>query len=235
MFEPRRLCVTYSIDTPDGRSIVFPIRLDEHGLLEDAPTEGPEWTQLGGSRCSGCTARCAACSAALAMAPVVEALRGIDSLQTVRTRVAMPHYTAEVECSVARVASSIMGLMMAASACSAMAPFRAMAIYHQPFASLEETVIRAAGFLLLGRWAQGSLGAEDPFAPLIDAWQQLEDINLRIGQSLQAHCNEDAALNGLANLDMFAKAGVFGLESALAALKPALQAWEMGLPAPAPA
>lgn len=69
-----------------------------------------------------------------------------------------------------------------------------MAVYHQPFAILEDAVIRAAGFMLLGC-------------------------------SLQAYCAKDGVRNGLANLDMFAKAGMFGLDSALAALKPALLAW----------
>ena len=232
MFEPRKLIVTYSVDLPDGRTVETVVRLDEHGLLENAPTEGPEWTRLGGQRCAGCTARCNACRAALAISPVVEAFSGIDSLQEVRARVTMRNYTATVTCPVARVVSSIMGLTMAASGCTTMAPFRAMAIYHQPFSTLEDTVIRAAGFMLLGRWANGTLDAAEPFAPLLEAWQRLEEINLRIGRALQAHCETDAALNGLANLDMFAKAGAFGLESALAALKPALLAWNLvGMPA----
>lgn len=122
------------------------------------------------------------------------------------------------------------GGIMAGSGCPKLAPFRAMAIYHQPFSTLEDTVIRAAGFLLLGRWAHATLADEDPFAPLIDAWEQLEEVNLRIAHCLQDYCATDAALNGLVNLDMFAKAGGFSLESALASLKPALLAWDLGLP-----
>lgn len=70
--------------------------------------------------------------------------------------------------------------------------------------------------------------AENPFAPLIAAWEQLEEVNMRIARNLQACCAKDGVRNGFANLDLFAKAGAFGLESALAALRPALLAWDLG-------
>lgn len=231
MFEPRKLRVSYSVERPDADAIEFVIRLDEHGMLEDLPGEGPAWTRMEGQRCTDCTARGDACRAATAIAPVVDAFIGIDSLQQVRARATLPSYTAEMNGPVSKVVSSIMGLTMAASGCPKLAPFRAMAMYHQPFSTLEDTVIRAAGFMLLGRWAHATLTDQDPFAPLIEAWEQLEEVNMRIGRCLQDYCATDAALNGLVNLDMFAKAGVFGLESALAALRPTLLAWDLGLPA----
>lgn len=232
MFNPRKLRVTYSVEKPSGEVVEFAIRLDEHGLLEDLAGDGPAWTHMNAERCPNCVIERAACRAALAIVPVVEAFIDIDSLQQVRARARMPNHTAEIEAPISHVASSIMGLSMAASGCPKFAPFRGMAIFHQPFATLEETVIRAAGFMLLGRWAHGTLAVEDPFAPLIDAWQQLEEVNMRISRSLRDHCAADAALNGLVNLDMFAKAGGFGLKSALAALRPALLAWDLGLPPP---
>lgn len=234
MFEPRKLQVTYRIKQPDGETVEFDIRLDEHGLLEGMTDTGPDWTCLEGERCGDCTARHKNCRAAVAIAPVVDAFKAMDSLQQVKVCVTMGDATTEVNCSVAKVATSIMGLCMAASGCSKIAPFRAMALYHQPFSTLEETVIRAAGFMLLGRWAHGTLAAEDPFGPLIDAWERLEEVNARIGRSLQDYCHTDSALNGLVNLDIFAKAGPFGLTNALEALKPALLAWDLDLVSTAP-
>jgi hypothetical protein len=225
MFEPRKLRVIYSVRKPDGTEVDFDNRLDERGLLEVLPDCGPDWTRLNGKRCTGCTGRHQSCQAALAIAPVVAAFKTMDSLEWVDVRVIMDNYTAEVVCDVSKVVSCIMGLRMAASGCPKIAPFRAMALYHQPFSSLEETVIRAAGFTLLGRWAHGTLGTNDPFSPLIDAWERLEEVNLRIAQAMRDHGSTDAALNGLVNLDMFAKAGGFGLRRALDALRPALLAW----------
>ena len=229
MFEPRKLRVTYSVETPDGKTIDFPIGLDEHGLLEGVPAATPDWTRMEGQRCPDCAALGDACRAAVAIAPMVDAFIGIDSLQKVRARASLPNHTTEMEGPVSEVVSSIMGLAMAGSGCPKLAPFRAMAMYHQPFSTLEETVIRAAGFMLLGRWAHATLAEENPFAPLLEAWGELEEVNQRIGRCLQNYCATDAALNGLVNLDMFAKAGVFGLESALTALRPALLEWDLGM------
>lgn len=235
MFEPRKLRVHYSVENSDGSHVDFDIRLDEQGLLEGLADSGPEWTRLQGERCSGCTAQHAYCRAALAIAPVVEAFKSMDSLQSVKVRVSLPNQTVDARGEISQVASSIMGLRMAASGCPQLAPFRAMALYHQPFSTLEDTVIRAAGFMLLGHWAHGTLTSENPFDPLIAAWEELEEVNTRICRGMQAYCAADAALNGLVNLDMFAKAGGFGLQAALDALKPALLAWDIGLPAAAPA
>lgn len=220
--------MTYQVEKPDGELVEFALRLDEHGLLEGLPADGPAWTHMDAERCANCTFDGVACPAALAIAPVVEALGDIDSLQQVRARACLPNRTVEVCAPVSHVASSIMGLCMAASGCPKIAPFRGMAMFHQPFSTLEETVVRAAGFMLLGRWAHGKLTDEDLFAPLIDAWRGLEEVSMRLSRSLRDHCVADAALNGLVNLDMLAKAGAFGLKSALAALQPALLAWDLG-------
>jgi hypothetical protein len=42
-----------------------------------------------------------------------------------------------------------MGLVMALSACPILGKFRGAALYHLPFASLDETIIRNVGFYLL--------------------------------------------------------------------------------------
>lgn len=236
MFEPRKLSVHYQVerktgasfqfrsnDEKSGETFHFRLNLDENGLIESLPETGPEWTSTCTDRCTGCTRTGTYCHAALAISPVVDAFLGLNSLETVRTRVTVGSRVTETIAPVSQVISSLMGLCMAASGCPRTAPFRAMAVHHQPFATLEETVIRAAGFALLGRWAHGTLAEnDDPFAELVEAWADLEEVNLRIGRRLQDYCANDAALNGLVNLDMFAKGGSLGLPSALEALKPAL-------------
>lgn len=224
MIEPRRLRVTYRIEPRDGDPFVMVLQLDAAGRLEPLRDDGPAWTRVDGDRCAGCDHGGTHCPAALSIVPVVEAFKEIDSLQTARTCVTIGERTTEVTGPVSHVVASLIGLCMPASGCPAAAPFRAMAVYHQPFATLEETAIRAAGFALLERWALGTLHHEQPFASLIDAWSGLESVNQRIGRRLRDFIEQDAALNGLSNLDMFAKFGGFGLESALDALKPALLA-----------
>lgn len=224
MIEPRKLRVVYRVEFDDREPVVFDLRLDEHGLLQNMAERGPSWTRIDDDGCRGCRAAGDHCRAALSIMPVVEAFLEVDSLQTTRTRVTIGERSTEVIGPISQVVASLMGLCMPASGCAVAAPFRAMAIYHQPFATLEETVIRAAGFTLLEHWAHGTLCGDDPFAALIDAWAGLEQINLRIGRKLQQYCEKDATLNGLTSLDMFAKSGGFGLDAALKALKPALLA-----------
>lgn len=222
MFEPRKLRVIYRIERQQGAPLEFDLQLDEHGLLQGLPDTGPDWALLEGDRCSGCGSRCTYCRASLAIVPIVDAFITMDSLEIVTSKVSIGDRITQQTGPISQVVSSLMGLCMASSGCSSTAAFRAMAIYHQPFATLEETVIRAAGFSLLGRWAHGTLGDGDPFVRLIAAWEQLEEVNQRIARRLKEYCENDATLNGLINLDMFAKIGGYGLESALSALRPAL-------------
>lgn len=223
MFEPRKLNVAYVVEHDTGEVVEFDLHLDENGLLEGMPESGPEWAKAGVERCTGCATTGTYCRAALSITPVVNAFMSLDSLSTVRTRVKVGDRITEATTPISQVVSSLMGLCMASSGCPRTAPFRAMAVYHQPFATLEETIIRAAGFALLGRWAHGLLAdGADPFAELIATWADLEEVNLRISRRIQDHCASDASLNGLVNLDMFAKIGGIGLVAALEALKPAL-------------
>lgn len=224
MFASRRLHVRYWVYTDDEPPFSIRITLDDQGLLETWPETCPDWTRLDANRCTTCQTAGDHCRPALAIAPVVDAFMHLDSLQHVHCRATMENRVYEMAGPAPQIAASIMGLCMAASGCTATEPFRAMALFHHPFASPEENTIRAAGFALLRHWAHDTLDSDRPFAGLIDAWHNLEEANRRIGDRLHAYCERDASRNGIVNLDMFAKLGAWGLEHALNALKPALLA-----------
>lgn len=222
MFEPRKLTVHYWIKPEGHDPIEFDIRLSESGLLEDTLACRPEWTRIRNDQCIGCASCQDHCVAALSIAPVIDAFLAMKSFVMAQARVTIDGRITEFHGPVSVAVSSLMGLCLAASGCQATAPFRVMAMYHQPFATLEVTVIRAAGFSLLRRWANSCLNEGNPFDELIEAWSRLGDLNHSISQRLARHCSSDATLNGLVNLDMFAKGGLLGLETALETLRPVL-------------
>ena len=224
MFEPNARQIIYRSAQPDRGTVQIDIHLNAQGLLDDLPATGPAWTRCEGAACGDCGSDGAHCLAALAIVPVVERCGELTSLDVVTAEAISNERHCQVAGPAARPLASIMGLLMAASGCSRLSAFRTMAQFHQPFATAEETVVRAAGFWLLQSWAAGTLAAADPFAPLREAWEGLEDVNRQVGRQLQLHCHTDAAPNGLAYLDALAKLGLFGLDEVLAALRPGLLA-----------
>lgn len=233
MFEPKAREVAYWIRKPAGREVRVDVRLDERGLLQTLPASGPEWARCGGDGCGVCGKAGRFCRAALAIAPVVADFGELDSLQVLEGRAQIGDRSCSIEAAAPRVLASLMGLLMAASGCPRLAAFRVMAVFHTPFSTAEETVVRAASFWLLQRWAMGVDTADEPFAGLIEAWEGLEEVNARIGGKLRAFCETDATTNGLVFLDALAKMGIMGLEGALEALRPALRATSPDMPAAA--
>lgn len=221
MFEPKTLHVAYRIETPGGRKVEFSIRLNARGLVDELPASGPLWTRRGRHGCPDCSAGGEYCLAALAIAPVVEQFHDLGSLQEVHACAEHAGRSSETRCPAPLALASVMGLLIAASGCPKSLPFRAMALYHLPFATAEETLTRAAGFWLLNLWAERALAVADPFARLIEAWGRLEEINIQLGRRLHESCPNDAAPNGVAYLDALAKIGMMAVESRLEALKPA--------------
>lgn len=224
MFDPKRPDIEYRIVTAGGLAAEFTIRLDESGRLREPRCDDALWAERVPGGCPDCRAASAKCLAASAIAPVVERFRDVGSLEQVHAVVRQDDRHCEIRCTAPRALASIMGLLIAASGCHKSMPFRAMALYHQPFATADETLTRAAGFWLLNRWAGDSLCADSPFDDLIEAWADLEEINQQLSRRLHSICPTDAAPNGLAFLDALAKIGMMGLESRLEALRPALGA-----------
>ncbi len=232
MFSPRQRQIDYQIKKPCGGVVDIPVVLDEQGLASPAGTGqtpvGP--VEYMGEHCQACEAHHGCCKAERALDGVLTEFENLKSTDWVNASVRMEGRQVSVESPAPRVLASLLGLLMASSGCPRLIPFRAMALYHLPFATAEENAIRAAGFWLMRCWIQGEPLDENPFSALQTAWDNLEEVNRHVSQKVLARSQHDAASNGIAFLDVLAKMGTMGLESALETLRPVLSAQACSTP-----
>lgn len=192
--------------------IVFDVLLDKRTLqhVGPSPDAPPRWAKMDNHRCEGCQldpAEHAYCPAALSIVELVERFDSIFSYSEVQVIVDSPERQYRAKTSVQRALSSLVGLYMATSGCPALAPFRAMARFHLPFASREETIFRAASSYLLAQYFKRKRGesADLDLDGLRETYDTIHHINMALANRLRDVSRGDANLNALVLLDLYAQ------------------------------
>lgn len=218
----KQLTIRYTLHFPGQPSAHFVVRVDAQTLdpLDALPDALPAWTRLEFHQCAHCPLTPAThrwCPVAARLVPLVDYCASMPSYAAVRVEVATPERTVLHDTTAQQAVSSLMGLLMAVSGCPHTAYFKPMARYHLPLASPEETVYRAAAMYQLAQYfihrSRGSADLEMRGLRLL--YTNLEQLNVQMAARLRAATTEDAAVNALVMLDVFAKQAHVELEAQL--------------------
>ena len=203
--------IKYLFDLSD-QSISFDINLNETTLLlENGDQETlPEWTRLGVSQCRNCPlseAESKVCPVAVNLAPLVRLVSTLDSYRDVAVSVMTEQRTISAQTTVQRGVSSLLGLIMATSACPHTALLRPMARFHLPFSTEMETIYRAASSYLLAQYILAKRGGKPDLelSGLKSVYESLQVVNRALAQRLRSASERDAPVNAIILLDLFAK------------------------------
>lgn len=121
--------------------------------------------------------------------------------------------------------SALLGVVMATGGCPVLDRFKPMARFHLPFATEDETAYRAVSMYLLARYLADGRYEGDAVAELRALYADVQRVNLAIAARLRHACGQDAALNGLALLDLFAKGVPQAAEELFERLRPLFSAY----------
>lgn len=225
--------VAYRFSFESGREETVVVSFDSDTALQDMrnlPQELPGWTDLEQGQCSHCSLdveQHKACPAARSLVDVVKRFGDVDSHQSVVLRVVMPERKVVNATTVQRGLGSLVGLLLATSGCPHLGFFRPMARFHLPLSSEEDTAMRAVGMYLIGRYLghgkDQDLGLS--LAGLRELYRNLEIVNSSIALRLRGAAENDASVNAVIFLDMFAKSMPFILEDKLQDLRPLFSAY----------
>ena len=209
---------TYAFKFADGRELKLDLRFDAHMRLEQRAEEA--WTSLEFHRCSNCPLPSDAghCPFAAGLAPFLGGFDGLDSFARVQVMVRSAQRVVVAERAVQHGLASLIGLIGATSGCPRLEFFRPMARFHLPFASEEETVFRVLSSHLVEHQLNGD-GPPD-LQQLKDRYRAIEQVNMHIAKRLLESCDNDAAINAIVHLDIFAKAIPFAVDQMLEELRP---------------
>jgi hypothetical protein len=226
MYDNATLDFEYIFIFPDDKRNKFLIRLDSKTLnyIPDKKNKRFEWAKLENEKCKNCTLESKTtpyCPIALNLLDILPTFVNANSFEKVNVMVKTLERTYSAKTSVQNGLSSMLGIYMVTSGCPIMSKLKPMVRHHLPFATVEETVFRAASAYLLGQYFKHKKGqkADLDLKGLIKIYNEIQKVNLGMADRLRSLRSKDANINALIILDVFAKELPSNIEQSLKLLE----------------
>lgn len=197
--------IEYTFTMDDGKVLHYRVdfeRTRKHILNRNLY---PAWTELDFHQCSNCPLKIeeySHCPVAIDSHEIIVGFKEILSCKEVDIHVRMSEREYFKRTDAQTGLRSLIGFIMASSACPILFPMRGMAYYHLPFASLDETVFRMASSYLLQQYyihqINGQFDLE--FKGLKERFKEIQTLNYHFLTRIRAACEADSNLNVLATL-----------------------------------
>ena len=135
------IAIKYCFKLPDNTQEIFNLELDARSLelISDIPTDLPKWTSLDFHQCPNCSLDSIThpnCPLMLNLVDIVRRFDLILSYDVISIEVVMNDRCVSGSTTAQRGLSSLMGILIAASACPHTAFLKPMVRFHLPLASL---------------------------------------------------------------------------------------------------
>jgi len=209
--------IQYEFHFPDGRHWKHEVNLVPVAQVQ-SDEELPAWTRLGFQQCSHCPLNeeeSPQCPFAMALVKPVEVLTQCPSYEEVEVMVRWRGREIRQKTSLQRALGSLLGALGATSGCPHTRKLKAMAWFHWPFSTSDETLYRSLGTYLLGQHLRQLRGLEADWSMegLREIYRNLRQVNLGMTKRLRTAAEEDSGLNGLILLDLLAADTLYSLDS----------------------
>ena len=184
-----------------------------------------DWTLLGYHQCANCPLSKKEhkyCPVAVDIEEVAERFKDILSFERAEVRVLTDARDYLKTCDVQTGLKSLLGLIMASSRCPTLSEFKPMAIYHLPFATVEETIYRVTGAYLLKQYFLNKEGNQ-PDMELLGLekfYRELQQVNKDFMRRIRAASRSDANLNAINILLSLSAVVALTLDDRLEEIKP---------------
>ncbi|SER09857.1 hypothetical protein SAMN04244573_02871 [Azotobacter beijerinckii] len=218
------MAIEYHITLDEQHAFSYRIEL-ERGYDRTHAEAAPGWTRLEYQQCSNCPlspAQYSHCPAALDLQGVIEDFLGLPAFQKAQVRVCTPEREYRKQVSLEEGVRSLLGVIMATSACPRLARLRPMAQQHLPFASQQEFALRAVSLYLARQYfnCRERRHADWELKGLVRLFQQLQLVNQAFWQRIHATCGGDSNLKAFLTFFSMASSMSYSLEIQLAKIRP---------------
>jgi hypothetical protein len=211
---------TYIFRLSDGTEKSFEINLDPDTLklVNELPSEQPEWTRLEHMQCENCPlsrGEQPRCPIAANIVDVAGYFKNHYSYEDAEVTIISASRTYTRKTTLQNGLSSMMGLYMVTSGCPVMDKLRPLVHSHLPFATLEESMFRIVSIYLLAQYYKFRRG-ENPdweLHGLNDLFNDISTVNRSFANRLQSVVSKDANVNALVILNCVADMGKMAFES----------------------
>ena len=218
------MTIEYRITLDDNHEFNYQVDLERQ--YDPAHiTDAPRWTRLDHEQCTNCPLNKdinTYCPAAVDLHPVIEAFRGLPAFKKAKVRVITAEREYLKEVSVEAALRSLLGVLMATSACPMLCRLRPMAQQHLPFASNQEFILRTVSLYLMRQYYNMREGrhADWELKGLVRHYQQLQLVNQAFWQRIHDTCENDSNLKAFLSFFSMASSVSYSLEAQLSKIRP---------------
>ncbi len=205
------LQITYHFKFEDKFREKIDINLDRFTLMTKSEATPPKkWTDLEFCQCENCELKKEStpqCPVAVNLDHIIEKFNRRKSFENVLVRVETAERIYEKKVALQQGLGSLIGIIMVTSGCPTMEILQPMVRFHLPFATIEETIFRAASFYMLGQYFRHRRGktVDIELDGLLQGYQKIQKVNIGITDRLRVTSDIDAGTNAIILLDIFAK------------------------------
>lgn len=169
----------------------------------------PKWTELEVLKCENCPIQGEVyCPAAVNIFDIVSKTGKNISYESVKVLVKTKDRSYIKVTDLQSALFSLMGISLATSRCPHFKFLRAMAIFHLPFSTIDDTMVRAIGFYLTQKYFKSLNGLADnklEIDGLKKLYEQLEVVNKGLASRINLATSGDANKNAIVTLNLFAQ------------------------------
>ncbi len=216
--------IQYRFDIEDT-ALEYEVDVDRDFDFGAERKDAPHWAELKHNQCPNCPLTvkdCQYCPVAIDLAAVVTDFQRLPAQKNAVIRVATPEREYKKETALEEGLRSLMGLIMASSACPILTQLKPNARNHLPFASQDDFIIRSTALYLLKQYFNYREGKRPDWdlQGLISLNQELQTLNEAFWGRVKEACEGDSNLKALLSfLDMSSSVS-YSLEAQLQKVKP---------------
>lgn len=199
---------TFSNDTV--KTITAIVDRNTLSIIEPQHRYFPEWAKLENFKCPNCPLNPEEhtyCPLALNLQTILSEFNDKNSFELVEVLVETPVRNYQKKTSLQQGVSSLLGILMVTSGCPVMGKLKPLLYFHLPFASIEETEVRALSLYLLAQYVKMIKGEEPDWEmnKLKKIYEDVRTLNHHVSKKIVNLSAKDANINSLIVLNNFAE------------------------------
>lgn len=215
----KQVIYNYKFIFSSGKEKTFEVKLDARtlNLIRSNQALTPEWTRLGFFKCPNCPlneAEYKFCPVAINMAELIDFFKDLISYEEVDVIIDTQERRYTKRAALQYAVGSLVGIYMVTSGCALLEKLKPMVRFHLPFATPQETTYRALSMYLVSQYFLYKRGKQPDWdlKNLAKIYSNVRVVNENFCKRLTSLEVEDASLNAVVMLDLFASYVNFFLE-----------------------
>ncbi len=218
------MSIEYRVTLDETHEFTYTIDLDRQ-YDPAAAEKAPKWTRLCHQQCSNCPLsreQYTHCPAAVDLHRVIEDFQGLPAIQKARVWVKTPEREYSKVVGLEEALRSLLGVIMASSACPVLHKLKPMAQQHLPFANNQEFVLRTISVYLMRQYFNLREGRYPDWElkGLVSSFQQLQLVNQAFWQRILDTCSGDSNLKAFLTFFSMSSSLTYSLETQLQKIRP---------------